>query len=250
LFNTPNIFKKISLTTGLLLIVLVISAISPAPESSPRSELPERESSDISVPKSFFLPLMIKTTGYRPTKIYCMGDSLTSVDVYEPVLVDLLGPDWVTVNKGISAQNTAQMLARFQHDIIDPGDAVYVVIWGGAIDVRYGVPEETTKTSLQGMYTMAHNAGIKVVAVTITPQNDLSAPNKAKILSVNSWIKNTAINVDFVADAYTAVEDPNHPGNILPVYDLGDHVHFSYLGYSVVAETIYDAVIWIPNALR
>ena len=66
-----------------------------------------------------------------------MGDSLTSVDVYEPVLVDLLGPDWVTINKGISAQNTTQMLARFQQDIIDPGDAAYVIIWGGAIDVRW-----------------------------------------------------------------------------------------------------------------
>jgi lysophospholipase L1-like esterase len=231
-------------------MVLIISGMSPLPESSPRSELTESGGNDLSVPKRFFLPLMIKTTGYAPSKIYCMGDSLTSVDVYEPVLVDLLGPDWVTINKGISAQNTIQMLARFQHDIIDPGDAAYVVIWGGAIDVRYGVAEETTMTSLQQMYTMAHNAGIKVVAVTITPQNDLSETNKAKILTINSWIKNTATNIDFIADAYTAVEDPNHLGDILPAYDQGDHVHFSYAGYSAIAHTIYDAVVWIPNPPR
>jgi len=178
-----------------------------------------------------------------------MGDSLTSVNIYEPVLVDLLGPDWVTINKGISAQYTEQMLARFQHDIIDPGDAAYVIIWGGVIDVQIGTPEGETKAYLQGMYTLAHNAGIKVVAVTITPQNDLSDPNKNKILLINSWIKNTAINVDFIADAYNAVEDPSHPGNILPAYDQ-DGVHFTYLGYSVVASTIYDAVSWIPNPPR
>ena len=235
---------------GLLLMVLVLTAISPVPESSPRSELPVSGDNDTSVAKRIFMPVIIKMTGNAPTKIYCMGDSLTSVDVYEPVLVDLLGPDWVTINKGISAQYTEQMLARFQHDIIDPGDAAYVIIWGGAIDVRFGTPEETTKSNLQNMYTMAQNAGIKVVAVTITPQNDLSAPNKAKILSINSWIKNSAINVDFIADAYTAVEDPSHPGNILPAYDQGDHVHFSYLGYSAVASTIYYAVLWIPYPPR
>jgi lysophospholipase L1-like esterase len=100
------------------------------------------------------------------------------------------------------------------------------------------------------MYTMAHNAGIKVVAVTITPQNDQSEDNKLKILAINSWIQYTAINVDYVADAYTAVDDPGNPGNILPAYDSGDHVHLSDAGYAVVAATIYNAVTWVPGPQR
>jgi lysophospholipase L1-like esterase len=96
------------------------------------------------------------------------------------------------------------------------------------------------------MYTMAHNAGIKVVAVTIPPQNSESALNKIKLSAINSWIKTTAINVDFVADAYTALDNPDHPGNILPAYDAGDHVHLSNAGYTKVATTIYNAVTWIP----
>jgi lysophospholipase L1-like esterase len=118
-----------------------------------------------------------------------------------------------------------------------------VIIWGGIVDL-YSDTAEDTEIDLQAMYTMAHDAGIKVVAVNIIPLIDISTPNKIKLLEINSWIQDTAINVDFVSDTYTAVEDPGNPGNILPVYDSGDHVHLSNAGYAIVAETIYNAVTW------
>jgi lysophospholipase L1-like esterase len=136
------------------------------------------------------------------------------------------------------------MLARFQSDVIDPGDAAYVIIWGGANDIRLVTPEES-ETSLQAMYTMAHDAGIKVVAVTITPLNSEPVQNKENILAINAWIMKLPQDVDFIADAYAAINDPENPGNLLPLYDSGDHAHLSQAGYARVAETIYAATTWV-----
>ncbi len=237
--------RKIKLTARWLLLLLLSSALSSIPAAAKPIHASAEMSEGIHLLNTTYLPLVIHMT-YPPTKIYCMGDSLTSAGVYETVLSDLLGSGWAIINKGHSGHTTTDMLARFQADIIDPGDATYVIIWGGTVDVFIDDTQNTT-ANLQSMYDMAHNAGIKVVAVTIPPQNDASAQKKAKIVAINAWMKNNAVNVDYVADAYTAVDDPAHPGNILPAYDLGDHMHLSNAGYTVVAYTIYNAVTWIPN---
>jgi lysophospholipase L1-like esterase len=206
--------------------------------------LSDGESSYRSDQNKIFLPVIFNSFAIPVTKIYCMGDSLTEAGVYETELIALLGSDWTTINLGRSGDRTSDMLTRFQTDVIDPGDARFVIVWGGVVDI-YTNQAEDTQTNLQAMYTMAHNAGIKVVAVNITPLNDLSDPSKLRLLEINSWIQDTAINVDYFADVYTAIEDPNNPGNILPAYDSGDHVHLSNAGYSTVAETIYNAVTWM-----
>jgi lysophospholipase L1-like esterase len=232
--------KKKRLAFGLFLLLITTAGLRPMSVSATQVVLSDNQQTYESDQITYF-PVVYHSV---ISKIYCMGDSLTDAGVYEIELINLLGPYWVTIEKGKSGDSTPGMLARFQTDVIDPGDAAYVIIWGGTNDLRW-LTKEDTETSLQAMYTMAHNAGIKVVAVTITPYSSETALNKIKLLTINSWIQNTAINVDYVADAYTAVEDPNHPGNILPYYDSGDHVHLSYAGYTQVATTIYSAVMWL-----
>jgi lysophospholipase L1-like esterase len=233
------------LAFGLLLLLVTTTGLRPMPVSATQIDLPDGEQSDDG-DLITYLPVLFRTVEPVPSKIYCMGDSLTLAGVYEIELIKLLGPYWVTIERGKSGDSTPGMLARFQTDVIDYGDAAYVIIWGGTNDIRW-LTKEDTQTSLQAMYTLANNAGIKVVAVTITPQNSESALNKIKLLAINSWIQNTAKHIDYVADAYTAVDDPNNPGNILPAYDSGDHVHLSNAGYAKVAATIYEAVTWIPG---
>jgi lysophospholipase L1-like esterase len=213
------------------------------PVSSVRATNPDSEQSYLNDQNRIFLPVIFTLLEIGPSKIYCMGDSLTETGVYEAELSSLLGPDWSTINLGRSGDKTSDMVTRFQAEVIDSGDAAYVIIWGGVVDLFYDTAEDT-ESNLQAMYTMAHNAGIKVVAVNIIPLNDISADNKKKLLEINSWIKITATNVDFVADVYTNIEDPNNPGNILPAYDAGDHVHLSDAGYTMVAQTIYGEVEW------
>ncbi|OGO11685.1 MAG: hypothetical protein A2Y53_05220 [Chloroflexi bacterium RBG_16_47_49] len=239
----PGNFNKLRLATGLLLLGLIISSLNPTPVSSNPLVLPDGEKGNMSDQNGSAFQFSFDSSDITVSKIYCIGDSLTDAGVYEIELMALLGPDWLTIEIGKSADTTADMLARFQADVIDYGDAAYVIIWGGANDIR-SLPVEESQANLQAMYTMAHDAGIKVVAVTITPLNSEPAPNKLKMLAINSWIQSTAINVDFFADAYTAINDPDNPGNILPDYDSGDHAHLSHLGYAKVAETIYDAVTW------
>ncbi len=233
------------LAAGLVLLGLVTSSLRPMPAAAAaRMVLPGGEQSYVSDQHGTASRVAYTSPDLLVSKIYCMGDSLTHAGVYETELLALLGPGWLTINQGISANTTADMLARFQTDVIDPGDAAYVIIWGGTVDIVLSMSAEWTEINLQAMYTMAHNAGIKVVAVTITPLNSESEPNKLKILTINAWIQNTATDVDFVADAYTAIDDPANPGNILPIYDSGDHAHLSDAGYAEVAATIYNAVTW------
>jgi lysophospholipase L1-like esterase len=245
LHGPDTLNKKKRLAFGLLLLLMTTAGLKPLTVSATQATLSDNQQTYDS-DQITYLPVVYHSV---ISEIYCMGDSLTDAGVYETELIKLLGPYWVTIEKGKSGDTTPGMLARFQTDVIDPGDAAYVIIWGGINDLRL-LTKEDTETSLQAMYTMAHNAGIKVVAVTITPYNSDTALNKIKLLAINSWIQNTAINVDFVADAYTAIEDPNHPGNLLPVYDSGDHIHLSHAGYTQVATTIYNSVTWISDLYR
>ena len=238
--STLNHKKRLAF--GLFLLLMTTTGLRPTPVSANQKVLSDGN-------QITFLPVVFHPSEFVLSKIYCIGDSLTLAGVYERELINLLGPGWVTIEKGKSGDSTPGMRARFQTDVIDYGDAAYVIIWGGTNDLRWLTKEET-ETNLQAMYTMAHNAGIKVVAVTITPQNSESAQNKIKLLAINSWIQNTAINIDYVADAYTAIDNPVNPGNILPAYDSGDHVHLSKAGYAKVATTIYEAVMWIPVPYR
>jgi lysophospholipase L1-like esterase len=126
----------------------------------------------------------------------------------------------------------------------------YVIIWGGVNDLANGVSENTIESNLQAMYTQAHNAGAKVISINITPwKGDTMASwsDAAQTAQndVNSWIANTAINIDYKVDAYSVLVDPNNAYTLLPAYDDGSHIHLSSAGYAVVANAVFAAVaIW------
>lgn len=189
-------------------------------------------------------------TSFAQDKIYCMGDSLTYNNVYETQLENDVGGWWTTVNKGISSETSAQMLARFNTDIISPGDAKYVVIWGAINSVMQDVTATSIEADLQAMYTMAHNAGIKVVAVNMSPFKgtaEWSAGRQAVLDGVNAWIAATAINVDYVIDVYSVLEDPGVPDTLLAAYDDGGHLHLTIAGYYAVGRAVYSGTTWTPT---
>lgn len=154
-----------------------------------------------------------------------------------------LGRNYKYHNKGISGNTTAQMLARFDQDIIIDSDGNYAVILAGTNDLL-SATEQDIKDNLQAMYNKADSVGMTIVACTIFPYNGLTAPNQTKLDNVNSWILNDALNVDYRLDTYTLVEDPGTPDTILPAYDFGDGVHLNTTGYIAVGTYIYNNVIW------
>jgi len=187
------------------------------------------------------------------TTVYCFGDSLTygypTYNRYETTLLGLLGTGWSTVNKGIIGDTTTGMLARFNADVLSHHPD-WVIIWGGVNDARASVSAASIESNLQSMYSQAHNAGIKVVAVNIAPfkANQWSSSKQTVVDTVNGWIANTGTGIDFRVDVYSVLENPNNPDCLLSAYDSGDNLHLANAGYDKVAETIYP-IFSIQNVI-
>ncbi len=179
-------------------------------------------------------------------QVYFMGNSLTADGTYPSYIGALLGSFWNSVNKGISGQTTPQMLARFSSDIISHTECEYVVILGGINDIKADSSISSIKINLQAMYTAAHNAGIKVVAITLLPFKgnvNWTAGRQTNLNTINTWITTTAINIDYIVNPYTTLENGS-TDSLLSVYDSGDHLHLSTIGYDTLASYIYSNVIW------
>lgn len=181
--------------------------------------------------------------------VYCVGDSIT--DTTETVWLNtLLGASWIVRDLGVPGNRASQMLARFTAEVINPADAEYVVILGGINDVSAGESAAAIQGSLQSMYTAAHNAGMKVVALTITPFKGVAWWTSGKqtiVDTVNTWIATSANYVDYVIDTFAVMEDPATPDTLLPAYDSGDHLHPSSAGSQAIADAIYAGTTWTAS---
>ena len=88
----------------------------------------------------------------------------------------------------------------------------------------------------------AHAHGLRVYGATITPYvgSDYYHPgplSEADRQAVNAWIR-AAGHFDAVIDFDAVVRDPQHPDQLLPAYDCGDHLHPSPAGYKAMADAI------------
>lgn len=183
--------------------------------------------------------------------IYCLGDSLTngfnnSIDTveYPNKLQQLLGISWGIVNKGVNGQNLAGGITSLA-SIIDYNDGQYIVVMLGTNDIIQGRSSASIIADLQTVYTTAHNAAMKVVALTCLPfkANASWTSGRQTILdAVNSWILNTATNTDYKIDTYTLIEGV--ADTINASYDCGDGLHLNVTGYDVLANAIYSGVTW------
>jgi len=181
-------------------------------------------------------------------QIYTLGNSLTHDGRYQTQLNTLLGVGWIVNNEGVAGNTTTDMLARFTTDILTPGNCEYLIIWAGINDVNSGaVSAATIEANLQTMYTTAYNAGIKVVAVLISPyktHTGWTSDKQVTLDAVNTWITTTAINLDCIIDVYSLLEDGSNPDCLLPAYDSGDGLHLSAAGYTTVGTAAYRGVSW------
>lgn len=102
-------------------------------------------------------------------RVVFMGDSIT--DMWD---LAHAFPGRPYVNRGIGAQVTAQMLVRFEQDVVALRPAA-VVILGGTNDVSGFLQVETPETILANITAMADIAdarGIRVVLAALLPVND------------------------------------------------------------------------------
>ena len=74
------------------------------------------------------------------------------------------------IDKGISGQNTTQMRARFDKDVIALNPKVFVIM-AGTNDIAQGTSNDDIFNNIAYMAATAKAAGIKVVICSITPNN-------------------------------------------------------------------------------
>lgn len=205
--------------------------------------------------------------------VVVLGDSITDGhgattngnDRWTDVLASKLQSSPSTRNIGVSNQGIGgnhlltdglgpNALSRFDRDVLAPAGVRWVIVFEGVNDLgglaRDGEVAPFQHTALvervieayQQMIARAHAHCIRVMGATITPYVGSSyyhpGPlSEADRQAVNRWIR-AAGNFDAVLDFDSVVRDPQHPDQLLPAYDCGDHLHPSPAGYKAMGNAI------------
>lgn len=153
------------------------------------------------------------------------------------------------LDKGISGQNTTQMLSRFDKDVVALNPVV-VVIMGGTNDLAQGVSETGIRDNIAAMAQKASAAGIKVVLCSVTPNDDtysrLSNPKTkgAHIVTLNGLIKTLAAGNGYTYCNYwdSLVTDASSDLSLKTEYRLYDNLHPGPAGYDVMEPIIKNII--------
>ena len=147
------------------------------------------------------------------------------------------------VDKGISANNTSQMVVRYKKDVLDL-DPQCVVIMGGTNDLAQGVSKATILANIQNMAEQAAALNMKVILCSITPCNreysNLSNPKTkgAHIKEVNRMIKEYADSKNFTYCDYFPVLVDADGLSMQQRYWLYDDLHPNPDAYTVMEGVI------------
>src|ERR1700733_9595913 len=205
--------------------------------------------------------------------IIALGDSITDGhgattngnDRWTDVLAARLQSSPATRNLGVSNQGIGgnhlltdglgpNALARFDRDVLAPAAVRWVIVFEGVNDLgglaRKGEVTATEHAALvqqvlaaySQVIARAHAHALRVYGATITPYVGSTyyhpGPlSEADRQAVNQWIRGPG-HFDAVIDFDAMVRDPQHPDQLLPGYDCGDHLHPSPAGYKVMGEAI------------
>jgi len=137
-------------------------------------------------------------------------------------------------NKGISGETTAQMLVRFNTDIIGHGYK-RVVILGGTNDTAFNpfAPSDVAH-NIDAMSSMAQSAGMEVVLCTIPPIFS-PAPRNERVTSLNQAITALATARGLLlVDYFSPLA--GHPEDFI------DGIHPNASGYTVMETALAQTV--------
>ncbi len=150
-------------------------------------------------------------------------------------------------------------LRRFDRDVLAQPGVTHAVVMLGTNDLRNrpGLPEQEGRADrmiagLKQMALRAQTRGIKLIAATLTPfgnetfmANAWNPVRESHRAAFNDWIRETDM-LHGVADFDAALRDPDIPTQMLPIYDCGDGLHPSDLGYCKMGDAI-DLALFDDN---
>ena len=205
--------------------------------------------------------------------IVALGDSITDGhgattngnDRWTDVLAVRLKASPATQNFGVSNQGIGgnhllhdglgpSALARFDRDVLAPAGVHWVIVFegvndlgglarnGGVSPAEHAALVQRVLAAYQQIISRAHAHSLRVYGATITPYvgSNYYHPgplSEADRQAVNAWIRAPG-HFDAVIDFDAVVRDPQHPDQLLPADDCGDHLHPSPAGYKAMADAI------------
>lgn len=138
-------------------------------------------------------------------------------------------------------------LSRFKRDVINKPRVKWLIILEGINDIggargkqNSAIVADRIIDAYKWMIDVAHDHNIKVYGGTMTPFGGsfYDRPgHTAAWKKVNGWIRNSG-RFDAVIDFDAAMRDPDHPLQLIPKGDSGDHLHPGPLGYRMMANAI------------
>jgi lysophospholipase L1-like esterase len=195
--------------------------------------------------------------GKHSYRVAIMGDSISDFGSHGGGFIRYLQeqcPQSEFDNYGKGGQMVNQMRRRFERDVLGPKKPAYthVIIFGGVNDLHSDLTANRTNDRIQKdlstMYLWARDAGVKVVAVTVTPwggfRRYFNARRKENTRKLNAWIRaQQGQLVDTVVDAYSALSCGN-PDFLCPEYmpPFKDGLHFGKQGHRVLGKELQQAV--------
>ena len=212
-------------------------------------------------------------TGPGGAAIAVIGDSITDGhgattngnDRWTDVLARRLQDSPSTRNIGVSNQGIGgnhlltdglgpNVLSRFDRDALAPAGVQWVIVFEGVNDLgglarldevtaaEHAALVRRVVAAYQQVIARAHAHGLRVYGATITPYVGSTyyhpgPMSEADRQAVNQWIR-TALHFDSVIDFDAVVRDPQHPDQLLPIYDCGDHLHPSPAGFKAMGDAV------------
>lgn len=142
-------------------------------------------------------------------------------------------------------------LSRFDRDVLAQPNASAVLLLISINDLGHAqgpgsweyVSADDIIDGLAQLAARAHERGLRVYGATLTPfkgtvfKDYYSDEKEARRQAINAWIRKSPA-FDGVFDLEKAVEDPANPGQLLPAFDVGDHLHPNAAGDAAMAAAI------------
>jgi lysophospholipase L1-like esterase len=223
-----------------------VAAPAPAPPAPPASSAPADAA----------------PVARRSYVVAAMGDSLTDPRSHGGLYLRYLQercPSSRFDSYGKGGEMVNQMRRRFAADVLgvpfDPGKPKYthVIVFGGVNDLYSDLTAGRTvakiTTDLSAMYAAAHDQGLRVVALTVTPWGDFrryyTPARGATTAELNHWIlaQKDAKRVDAAVDAFPLLSCGD-PERLCVRYALPfkDGLHFGPEGHKKLADALYREV--------
>ena len=185
-----------------------------------------------------------------PSRVVLMGNSITEfwMETHPQFFADNH-----LVGRGISGQESYEMLIRFRQDVIALSPRA-VVINCGTNDIAENFcpyDEDITMDNIESMTELALNHGIRVVLTSVLPCNHFIWNGSVrdvprKILSLNSRIQKLAEKWSLPYVDYYSAMVFNEGGAINPAYSE-DGVHPNAEGYTVMERLLLEQLNLITN---